>query len=774
MMGGNMIITSKKDLGTKITINIKNNGYLLPKSNQAMTPAIVFESDNYERIMAIFNSSGKNGELMARLDWSKTPLGPIKLWPQSLVTAASICLKSNFPMLVWWGSHLTMFYNNNYTPLLGNKHPTSLGQSALECWPEIASTITPMVNQVMQEGRATWSENQMLALERHGFVEECYFTYSYSPIHNETNQIAGIFMAGFETTKTVISQRRLNVLKEVGLATSSTSLSQAYQLIKESLKASASFDIPFGLLYCYDKDRRLVLQASLGLDNHHNAHIIELNDQSKWSIDNSIDDKFILVDDLASRFEKIVDNQWKEQIKKAIVLFLKSGGQPSNTIGVFIAGLSPRLEFDDDYSSFMELTSTRISNILESTRGYEEQLNRAEELAKLDNAKTQFFTNISHEFRTPLTLMLGPLADSLSDSIHPLDSVQRNRQQMIQNNSIRLLKLVNNILDFSRIEAGRAHIKLTTVDISHYTRQLCSIFQPVMDQADIEFIINIQDIGQKVDVDRDMWEKIVLNLISNAFKFTLKGFIRVALQREDDHILFTISDSGVGIEKSEQPKIFERFYRAEQTRGRSFEGSGIGLALTQELIKIHAGTIDFQSEIDKGSTFIIKLPIVNNTTSGTHSDSTGEDNSMILRISQTALSEVKSWIDDDGQNSDEVVGLESNLLPKDHILVVEDNKDMRGYIHSILSPKYRVSLANDGLEALEKIAKDPPNLILSDVMMPRLDGFRLIKTLRDNLKTKSMPVILLSARAGEEAKVDGLENGLLMEQKNKKQKPLSF
>jgi signal transduction histidine kinase len=219
---------------------------------------------------------------------------------------------------------------------------------------------------------------------------------------------------------------------------------------------------------------------------------------------------------------------------------------------------------------------------------------RAEALAEIDCAKTAFFSNVSHEFRTPLTLMLGPLESVLAKG-GLLPAEDREQIATAHRNSLRLLKLVNSLLDFSRIEAGRVKVSYVPVDLATFTMDLASHFRSVMQAAGLEFTVDCPPISEPVYVDREMWEKIVLNLLSNAFKFTFEGRITVKLKSENDQAVLTVADTGVEIPEAELPFLFDRFHRVEGAKGRTYEGTGIGLALIKELIKLQGGTVEVRS-----------------------------------------------------------------------------------------------------------------------------------------------------------------------------------
>ncbi|WP_445253227.1 ATP-binding protein [Nostoc sp. 106C] len=423
-----------------------------------------------------------------------------------------------------------------------------------------------------------------------------------------------------------------------------------------------------------------------------------------------------------------------------------------------------------------ELRESEIQRIQEQS-AREEERQRAENLAELDRAKTLFFSNVSHEFRTPLTLILAPVQDALSDSVNPLPGVQRERLELVHRNTMRLLKLVNTLLDFSRIEAGRMEAVYEPIDLAMFTAELASVFRSAIEQAGLHLVVDCPPMSELVYVDREMWEKIVLNLLSNAFKFTFLGEITVRLHLSDDyHVTLQVEDTGAGIEPEELPHLFERFYQVRKAKARTHEGSGIGLALVHELIKLHGGTVDVTSTVGQGSCFTVTISL---GTAHLPSDRlrrvVGDRSQATRTLTSTALGaapyvqEAERWIGEEaGEQGSRGAGenlqqsLPSAPLPlrsSAHILIVDDNADMRDYLKRILSEHVEVEAVADGAAALAAVNQRVPDLVLSDVMMPGLDGFELLQALRADARTKEVPIILLSARAGEESVIEGLLAG---------------
>ena len=305
-------------------------------------------------------------------------------------------------------------------------------------------------------------------------------------------------------------------------------------------------------------------------------------------------------------FTDLPTGQWHGPPRQALVTpLLAQGGSPS---GFLVAALNRYRPLDDDYRGFINLVAGHIATGISSARSYREQQRRAEELAELDRAKTTFFSNISHEFRTPITLILGPVAE-LRAHAPALDEHAQRELDVIHRNGLRLAKLVNTLLDFSRIEAGRMQAHYEPVDLAEVTAELASVFRSAIDRAGLRLIVDCPPLDEPVYLDRDMWEKVVLNLLSNALKYTFDGTITVRVAREGDEAVVTVADTGIGVPAAEMPRLFERFHRIESARARSTEGSGIGLALVKELVGLHGGTITADSVEGAGTTFTVRLPM---------------------------------------------------------------------------------------------------------------------------------------------------------------------
>lgn len=717
--------------------------------------------------LSVLSGGGEMGARTRAFDWSQTPLGPVEKWPQSLKTSVSICLASQFPIVLYWGPEYVVLYNDAYSQILGTKHPWALGQTCRTCWAEIWDTIGPMLDGVVRTGKATWSNDLLLMLQRFGYPEECYFSFSFSPVQVELGRVGGIFTAVIETTEKVIGERRLKTLRDLAAgAVAAKSEQDAWQIAANTLSENRK-DVPFAIL-CRAAEDTLQLAGAAGISLTHPL-CRELCDAESTLFQKAIQvsrsGTYIELKDFAADGEDLPKGLWEVAPRTALLLPLAALGQGPS--GVLLAATSPAKALDDSYSAFFELVARQIATSIADTRAYEEQRKRAEALAELDRAKTAFFSNVSHEFRTPLTLILGPLEDVLPEARDRLSPKHQQHLLAVRRNAVRLLKLVNTLLDFSSIESGRVQAVYEPTDVCRLTEDISSAFRSAIERAGLGFTIACETIDEPVYVDRAMWEKIVLNLLSNAFKFTFQGEIAVILKLADKAVELAVRDTGVGISAAEQSRVFERFHRIENTRARTYEGSGIGLALVEELVRLHGGAVRLESSPGRGSTFTVSIPLGK---AHLPADRIGAKRTSVSTAVGTDayVDEAERWLPEDGQaatgqpNASKPLTTASPVLSTQQselIVVADDNADMRDYLAHLLGGEYRVHAVTDGLQAVQATRELHPSLVLADVMMPGLDGFGVLNAIRRDASINSTPVILLSARAGEESRVEGLHGG---------------
>jgi PAS domain S-box-containing protein len=710
---------------------------------------------------------GEMGARMRALDWSATPLGPPEQWPQSLKTIVRVMLDSRYAMWMLWGPELTFFCNDAYLPTVGIKGTWVLGSRSDKVWEEIWPDIGPRIAQVLKRGQATWDEGLLLFLERSGFPEETYHTFSYSPVYNDASQISGMLCVVTEVTDRVIGERRLRVLRDLAArAVGVEGVEESCRRLCEVL-AQYPLDTPFAALYLIDAGKQQAHCVARTGDLP--AHLVppELGlTNSLWPLAELIDSEAVQELQLPKIGIDIAAGPWPDLVQRGLLLPIKGSGQ-QGLAGFLIVGISPRRPLDEAYRSFLNLVAGQMTTAIADAQAYDAQRRRAEALAEIDQAKTAFFSNVSHEFRTPLTLMLGPVEETLADQ--RLAPALRDRLQLVQRNALRLLRLVNSLLDFSRIEAGRVQASFEPTDLAAFTRDLASTFRSAIERAGLQLQVQCEDLGELVYVDREMWEKIVLNLLSNAFKFTLEGEITVRLCRQEAHAMLEVADTGIGVSAQELARLFERFYRVEGTHARTHEGSGIGLALVQELVKIHGATIDVTSTLGRGTTFSVRLPFGAQHLAADRINTPRSAGTSVIGA-QAFVQEALRWLPDAVSSATStfpaLTDAGTPVLDRRfaatfgaRIILADDNADMRAYVRDLLAPIYAVEAVADGDEVLAAARRQRPDLIISDVMMPRRDGFALLAEIRADEALRSVPIVLLSARAGEEARISGLDAG---------------
>jgi PAS domain S-box-containing protein len=698
----------------------------------------------------VFSADPEVGRDLAQVDWAATPLGLPSEWPQSLQTAVSILLSTRFAMWMAWGPELTFFCNAAYRrDTLASKYPWALGRPASEVWAEI------------------WDTALLLFLERSGYTEESYHTFSYSPLRDDDGEVVGILCVVSEDTERFISARRMATLRDLG-SDPSVRPSEAEMLASAATQLGRNLgDLPFTLTYLFDDDRSAHLVAASGLTASHPVApvLLPADGPGIWPLRDVVDGRSALIELDGEPYVGLPTGAWQEPPRQALLVpLLQQGVAP---LGFLVAALNRHRPVDDGYRGFVELVAAHIAAEVGSARSYRAEQRRAEDLAELDRAKTTFFSNISHEFRTPLTLILGPVAD-LRGRATGVDEVAKRELEVIHRNGLRLAKLVNTLLDFSRIEAGRMQARYEAVDLAAVTAELTSVFRSAVDRAGLDLVVDCPPLDEPVYVDRDMWEKVMLNLLSNALKFTFDGSITVRVDGRDGEAAVTIADTGIGVSPAEMPRLFERFHRIETARARSNEGSGIGLALVKELVELQGGSITATSVEGAGTTFDLRLPFgkehlapENISTEPARTGSATADPYVqeALRWLPTASS--ISFESERGTTDFTGVAASAPVSgAPSRVLVADDNTDMREYLVRLLRASgYDVDAVVDGQAALESIRANPPDLVVSDVMMPRLDGVALVTQLRADPRTAVVPVLLLSARAGQEASIEGLNAG---------------
>ncbi|MFC3505087.1 SpoIIE family protein phosphatase [Micromonospora krabiensis] len=687
-------------------------------------------------LAAAFAAGGELGRQLSEFDWDTTPLGAPARWPAALSGAVGTMLASSAQIVMFWGDDELAFYNDAYRPTIGSKHPHALCRPARTSWSETWEVLGPLLADVRRTGRSYRGEDHPFPIERHGFLEETYFDVSYDPIRAADGSVAGVFCIVSETTGRVLGERRLRALAELGSELVDAGTAAELGRSAATVLGRHQADVPFAQIWLRDGSGGFSLAGASGVEASAGVGIREV---VVAALDGGSGE--VPVAD-------VLDAAPGTAADRALVLPLTATNE---TVGALVVGVARRLPLTDEYRDFLGLVAAQISRAAGRQWAYEQERDRAAELAALDRAKTNFFANVSHEFRTPLTLVLGPLEELLADPTLP--ATYTDRFTVMHRNALRLLRLVNTVLDFSRLESGRLAARYQATDLADYTARLASAFRSAIERAGLRLVVDCPPLPALVFVDRDMWEKIVFNLISNAVKFTFDGEIRVRLLASGGTTRLEVTDTGVGIPPDEVPRVFERFHQAAGVRARTHEGTGIGLALVRELAQMHGGEVTVTSRVAEGSTFTVTVPFGTGHLPPERVVTAGPtpaapDQARLL-AAETAL-----WA-----GADDVAALPATTTPAGRILVVDDNADLREHVRRLLAPTWEVVTASDGVEGLRLAVDGRFDMVLSDVMMPRLDGFGLVAALRTDPRTRYLPIVLLSARAGSAEAVAGLSAG---------------
>ncbi len=639
-------------------------------------------------------------------------------------------------------------------------------------WSEIWTEIEPRIDGVLSTGIASWDESLQLILERSGFPEETYHTFSYSPLADESGEIVGMLCIVSEETSRVINERRMRILRDLGSALAETRTEEDVYTTLSLQLATDLRKIPFSLVYRVDDDGQtatLVSAAGVSPGGAVAPKTVRLwQSTSSWPLEDAMAGNMVLVEDLAKRFVAVPSGDWSEPAKSAVMLPLRHqvGQRP---YGVLIAALNRYRPFNWEYQGFLRLIANEVVASIANARAYETRARPRRGSGRARPSQDRLFHQYKPRVPHPVDANARAASDALRDGEDPLSPVQRERLELIHENGERLRRLVNALLDFSRLESGKATANLERVDLGRYTAELASMFRAATERAGIRLDVDGETIGVWALVDREMWAKIVSNLLSNALKFTFEGSITVSVRQflaEDSSawVELRVSDTGIGISEDDQSHLFERFYRVEGVSSRSFEGSGIGLALVAELVNLHGGHIEASSVPGQGSTFSVQLPAREGEPWRPDAPvSAVAEVAAIEDITSGFVAEAMRWLANAEERESEGHGGEAAPEPdvtvKPRILVADDNGDMRRYISSLLGHSYHLDMARDGAVALSMARSARPDLVLTDVMMPNLDGFGLLSALRSDPLLATVPVIMLSARAGEGAAVLGLEAG---------------
>ncbi len=645
----------------------------------------------------LFSPGGEMGELMRSVDWSRTGLGPVEDWPFSLRTAVGIVLGSRFPMLLWWGPDLLQLYNDAYRPILGDKHPQSLGAPGAQVWSEVWNILGPLAEGVQRGGPATWNERLLLPMDRKGFREETYFTFSYSPVPDDQGGVGGVLVTCQETTSEVLGERRLITLQQIsGEASNAKSVRAAALRAMRSLRANPH-DLPFASLCLVEPDG--VVRETFCSGEEDPARSV-----ARWPLA-----------ELAARDQPIelgtlppAPLPYPEQAAptRALVVAVR-GGSDGPTLAYLVAGLSANLEWDERYQGFLSLVAAHLGRALANARAYEEESRRVEVLREAmnearaaDQRKDEFLAMLAHELRNPLA--------AISMSLSRMDPAEGDPQRAQKHREVarrqmtNLVRLVDDLLDVSRLSRGRIELRKTPQELVEIVQNAVSATRGMIDQRRHALTLGIGAGPFRVLGDPTRLEQVVTNLLTNAAKYTEPGgAIRVSLARESgptgSWAVLTVKDSGRGIPPQMLDRVFELFVQVDATLERSSGGLGLGLTVVQRLVALHGGTVEALSRgTGQGAEFVVRLPL--------QAEAAATDQAPVPAPQPV-----------------------SAVSPR-RILVVEDSDDIRTTLQEILEDLgHQVEVAADGVQGAQMLAARPPDLAFVDVGLPGLDGYEVAR-----------------------------------------------
>ncbi|GAA6059978.1 hypothetical protein JCM10212_001327 [Sporobolomyces blumeae] len=848
----------------------KASTQLLPESRAFTLPPIVGECDAVDAWTLSLGTT----EMARRIrqhPWHKTELGPLTSWSTALRTTVSSILASPFRECILWGEHKLIIYNDEYILTAGRKHPELLGMSARVCWAELWDELEPVANRALS-GETVSFHDHFLVMERDGFLEETYHSFTYAPLRDgAAGDVVGILNLSIESTAAVVAARRLATVRDLIQMTSLARTVEDFASSVMKALAKNPYDIPFALLYHVEevvtkpttkevragltksqrKTIKLTCKGSVGIPHDHpflvheafvdmspprsrhsssststtsgsNATAMDLRDRIleahnagpalpnspldragsplpssvrpewTWPFDDAcLNREPVQVDNLGALADRLEVRGWDKPSRSAVVIPVRIDADATTPSAVLVLGVNPMTKHQIDSNplmkTFFDLLSRHVAIGLFSVLAAEQDRHRAEELLKLDRAKSTFFSSVSHELRTPLTLILGPLEDMLAPAQKRLmPPNQAEKLVLVQKHANRLLNMVNKLLDFSSVEGGRMNFKFRPVQIGALTRDFAILFRDAIERARIKYVIECDDDppdAWPIYLSPELWEKVIMNTVGNALKYTEKGQIKVSLKSTRGEAVLSISDTGVGIPRTELGKIFNRFHRVQSSTMMT-TGTGIGLALTLELVKLIGGQLEVESDFGSGSTFTVRLQRGYAHLPIEQVEHTPEETSMPVYAGRnlSVVEEAAAWRLDalaespapssnqgstissqhsgsgsgeDYLNSEDVLSLKGRT-----VVLVDDSHDLRAYISSLLSTQFTVVPFANPIQALEYMLANPPNLLVTDAMMAGLTGMELTARIRQQPATALLPIIMVSAQSGIEARADALEGGV--------------
>ena len=662
---------------------------------------------------------GDMGRRVIEFDWAATEVGPLDEWPPALRVAVTFCLGTLFPTSLLIGERLRVIFNEAAREIYGQaRYSESLGQPSNEVWPEATTQVGDLVAEVTRTGRPFFAADRLVYLNRNVPGEECYFTFGYTPVIGDDDEVLGVLATFFETTRQLLAERRLNTVARLGRASFQAGTDTALAVAALPVLAENAADHPAGALYRSPRSGE--------------ASPIELAEFGQ-----------VLDGDLVAGLVKACLASGQVQHAGSLHAFPVTPPEKTSPSHVVLVRHNDARHWDAELEGYLALVAATIGSALLDQGELWAERRQVARAAALDAAKSAFFAGINHELRTPLSLISAPVEGLLEQSADlPAEAVQQ--LTLVQANAARLARMVDAMLDFSRMEAGRLVPDLESHDVAERVREMATAFAPAVERAGLEFVVDIADLSQPALVDADFLERIVLNLLSNAVKFTTAGTVWLRLSEREGVYEVAVTDTGPGIDADDHERIFSRFERIAQPAGaRAPWGAGIGLAMVRQLSGLLGGSVSLESTLGAGSTFTVTLPFAPAAEPGIRGQS------VTPRRVASFLAELEPVLPSRQAAGDE----------RPRLLIVEDDGQLAAFLADALSDHYEVEIAGDGEDGLASLRSRGGDIVLSDVAMPRVDGLEFLRRVRADPALRDVPVILLSARADDESSGAGLDGG---------------
>ena len=662
-----------------------------------------------------------DGEMASRVrafDWSATPLGPMDSWPQSLRVAVDICLNSRFPMFVWWGPQLINIYNDAYAPMLGKRHPRALGRPARDSWDDIWTIVGAQADAVMNRRMTTWNERVKLVMERYGYTEDTWFTWSYSPIIDDGGNVAGLFCAVTEETQRVRAETERNAAAErvarlhavtAALSGAITTEQVARVTVEQgvaALGASAG-----SLLLLGEGGRTLEMAGYVGYPAEIMARWLSIPMDTPLPLTDAVRTAQPIYlrspQERIERYPVLRDVKAREETVSSACVPLLIGDK---AVGVMGLSFDHAHAFATDDREFILSLARQCAQALERARLFEAERRARAEAERASGAKDEFLAALSHELRTPLTPVL--LTVSLMESDPNLTPGLREDLASIRRNVELESRLISDLLDLTRISKGKLQLDELEVDLHRVVRSAVDICQR---EASAKLTLDLSASRHAVRGDTTRLQQVFWNLINNAIKFTPPdGTIVVRSENPTDArdtIRVSVTDSGVGIDASVLPRLFNAFEQGEARAERQQAGLGLGLAISRKLAEAHGGTITAQSDgRGRGATFTVELPLVR----------AADGAAFILDQPHVEVS------------TRPMSSATSAAARRLSVLLVEDHEPtLRAMERLLRQIGHRVTSARSVAAATSTGANDGYDLLISDLGLPDGSGLDIIRQLRD-------------------------------------------